>query len=206
MAFSSPQNNHNAFNLNVVPSAEPEVWHPYFLSPNVLVTVIDSAMLSGTTATIVVAGFLTSEDGKVLAGRTDPHTINDSMALTIQCVAFVSNMGRRMHVRNHEVRALRSQVTILQRLLKNNKKKLLELKQENKGLENLMDSYANNLVTRSIEQDKSTIELQKQYERLLVEVKELASRPSSFSNKIMFVNDELISSFMHGHTHIHTYN
>jgi chaperonin cofactor prefoldin len=69
-----------------------------------------------------------------------------------------------------------------------------------------MDSYANNLVTRSIEQDKSTTELQKQYERLLVEVKELASRPSSFSNKIMFVNDELISSFMHGHTHIHTYN
>jgi chaperonin GroEL (HSP60 family) len=128
MAFSSPQNNHNAFNLNVVPSAEPEVWRPYFLSPNVLVTVIDSAMLSGTTATIVVAGFLTSEDGKVLAGRIDPQTINDSMALTIQCVAFVSNMGRRLHVRNHEVRALRSQVTILQRLLKNNKKKLLELK------------------------------------------------------------------------------
>jgi hypothetical protein len=29
---------------------------------------------------------------------------------------------------------------------------------------------------------------------------------ASFSNKIMFVNDELISFFMHGHTHIHTYN
>ena len=73
------------------------------------------------------------------------------MALTIQCVAYVSNMGRRLHVRNHEVRALRSQVTILQRLLKNNKKKLRELKQENKGLKNLVDYYTNDLVTRSTE-------------------------------------------------------
>jgi hypothetical protein len=62
-------------------------------------------------------------------------------------------------------------------LLKNNKKKLVELKQENKWLKNLMDSYTNDLVARSTEQGKTTTELQKQYERLLVEVKELASRP-----------------------------
>ena len=104
-----------------MPSTEPEVWHPYFLSPNGPVTVIDSMMLSGTIAIVVAAGLLTPEDERVLAGRTDPQTINDLMALTIQCVAFVSNMRRRLHVRNHEVRALRSQVTILQRLLKNNK-------------------------------------------------------------------------------------
>jgi hypothetical protein len=61
-------------------------------------------------------------------------------------------------------------------LLKNNKKKLVELKQENKWLKNLMDSYTNDLVARSTEQGKTTTELQKQYERLLVEVKELASR------------------------------
>jgi cellulose biosynthesis protein BcsQ len=134
-------------------------------------------MLSGTTTTTVAVGLLTSEDGRVLVGRTDPQTINDSMALTIQCVASVSNMGRRLHVRNHEVRVLRSQITILQWLLKNNKKKVWELKQENKGLKNLVDSYANDLVARSIEQGKTTTEFQKQYERLLVEVKELASRP-----------------------------
>ena len=62
-------------------------------------------------------------------------------------------------------------------VLKNNKKKLGELKQENKWLKNLMDSYTNDLVARSTEQDKNTTELQKQYERLLVEVKDLASRP-----------------------------
>jgi hypothetical protein len=177
MASSSSQNNHDAINLNAVPSAAPEVWRPYFLSPNGPVTVTDSVMLSGTTATAVAAGLLTPEDGRVLAERTDPQTINDSMALTIQCVASVSNMGRRLHVRNHEVRALRSQVTILQRLLKDNKKKVGELKEENKGLKKLVDSYANDLVARSTEQSKTTTELQKQYEKLLVEVKELASRP-----------------------------
>jgi chromosome segregation ATPase len=99
------------------------------------------------------------------------------MSLTIQCVASVSNMGQRLHVRNHEVQALRSQVTILQRLLKENKKKVGEFKEENKRLKKLVDSYVNDLVTRSTEQSKTTAELQKQYEKLLVEVKELASRP-----------------------------
>ena len=86
-------------------------------------------------------------------------------------------MGRRLHVRNHEVQALRSQVTILQRLLKNNKKKVGENKEEIKRLKNLVDSYANDLVARSTEQSKTTTELQMQYERLLVEMKELASHP-----------------------------
>jgi chromosome segregation ATPase len=134
-------------------------------------------MLSGTTATVVAAGLLIPEDGRILVGRIDPQTINGSMALIIQCVASVSNMGRRLHVRNHEVRALRSQVTILQRLLKDNKKKVGELKEENKRLKKLVDSYANDLVARSTKQSKTTTELQKQHERLLVEVKELASRP-----------------------------
>uniref|UniRef100_A0A2N9GZW9 Uncharacterized protein n=1 Tax=Fagus sylvatica TaxID=28930 RepID=A0A2N9GZW9_FAGSY len=74
----------------------PKVWRPYFLSPNSPVTITDSMMLSGITATAVAAGLFTPEDGKVLVGRTDPQIINDSMALTIQCVASVSNMGRRM--------------------------------------------------------------------------------------------------------------
>uniref|UniRef100_A0A2N9IS01 Uncharacterized protein n=1 Tax=Fagus sylvatica TaxID=28930 RepID=A0A2N9IS01_FAGSY len=122
MTFSSSQNNHDAINLNAVPSAAPEVWGPHFLSPNGPVTVIDFVMLSGTTATAVAA-----------------------------------------------VRALRSKVTILQQLLKDNKKKVRELKEENKGLKKLVDSYANDLVARSTEQSKTTTELQKQYERLLVE-------------------------------------
>uniref|UniRef100_A0A2N9J1G9 Uncharacterized protein n=1 Tax=Fagus sylvatica TaxID=28930 RepID=A0A2N9J1G9_FAGSY len=101
-----------------VPTAIPEVWRPYFLSPNGPVSVTDSVMLNGVTATAVAADLF-------------------------------SNMGRRLHVRNHEVRALRSQVTILQRLLKESKKKVGEVKDENKRLKVLVDSYAEDLVARS---------------------------------------------------------
>ncbi len=113
MASSSSQNNYDAIDLNATPSVAPEVWRPYFLFSNGPITVTNSVMLSGTTATTVAAGLFTPEDGRVLAERTDPQTINDSMALTIQCVVSVSNMGRCLHVRNNEFRVLRSQVTIL---------------------------------------------------------------------------------------------
>jgi hypothetical protein len=182
MASSSSLSTQEGIDLNdtpsvmQVPTAIPEVWRPYFLSPNGPVSVTDSVMLNGVTATAVAADLCTPEDAKVLAGRTDPQIINDSMTLTIQCVASVSNMGRRLHVRNHEVRALRSQVTILQKLLKESKKKVGEVKDENKRLKVLVDSYAEDLVARSTEQCKTTVELQKQYEMLLAEVKELASR------------------------------
>ena len=91
MASSSSLNTQEAIDLNDVPSvmhapsSMPEVWRPYFLSPNNPVTVTDSMRLNVVTATAVAAGFCTPEDGKVLGGRTDPQIINDSMAFTIQC-------------------------------------------------------------------------------------------------------------------------
>uniref|UniRef100_A0A2N9HKB8 Uncharacterized protein n=1 Tax=Fagus sylvatica TaxID=28930 RepID=A0A2N9HKB8_FAGSY len=126
MVSYSSQNNHDAINLNAVPSAALEVWCPYFLSPNGPVTVIDSVMLSGTTATAVAAEIMKFE-------RYAPK------------LPFCSGCS------------------------KTTRKKVGELKEENKGLKNLVDSYANDLVARSIEQSKTTTELQKQYERLLVE-------------------------------------
>uniref|UniRef100_A0A2N9EER0 Uncharacterized protein n=1 Tax=Fagus sylvatica TaxID=28930 RepID=A0A2N9EER0_FAGSY len=113
MASSSSQNKPEAINLNDTPSVMPEVWRPYFLSPNGPVSVTDSVMLNGETATAVAAGIL-------------------------------------------EVKTLRSQVTILQRLLKESKKKVGEVKEENKRLKALVDSYADDLVIRSTEQSKTT--------------------------------------------------
>uniref|UniRef100_A0A2N9H4W0 Uncharacterized protein n=1 Tax=Fagus sylvatica TaxID=28930 RepID=A0A2N9H4W0_FAGSY len=150
MASSSSQNNYDAIDLNAAPSAVPESGVHTSYPRTGPITVTDSVMLSGTTATAVAAGLFTQR---------------------------MEDMGRHLHIRNHEVRALRSQVTILQRLLKDNKKKVVELKEENKELKKLVDSYNSDLVARSTEQSKITTELQKQYERLLVEVKELASRP-----------------------------
>uniref|UniRef100_A0A2N9G2P7 Uncharacterized protein n=2 Tax=Fagus sylvatica TaxID=28930 RepID=A0A2N9G2P7_FAGSY len=133
MASSSSQNKPETINLNDTPSVMPEVWRPYFLSINGPVSVTDSVILNGETATAVAAGIL-------------------------------------------EVKTLRSQVTILQRLLKESKKKVGEVKEENKRLKALVDSYADDLVIRSTEQSKTTNKLQKQYEKLLAEVKELTSR------------------------------
>uniref|UniRef100_A0A2N9HVU3 Uncharacterized protein n=1 Tax=Fagus sylvatica TaxID=28930 RepID=A0A2N9HVU3_FAGSY len=155
MASSSSQNKPETINLNDTPSVMPEVWRPYFLSINGPVSVTDSVILNGETATAVAAGLCTPEDAKVLAGRTDPQIINDSLALTIQSAATVSNMGRRLH---------------------ESKKKVGEVKEENKRLKALVDSYADDLVIRSTEQSKTTNKLQKQYEKLLAEVKELTSR------------------------------
>uniref|UniRef100_A0A2N9EQF6 Uncharacterized protein n=1 Tax=Fagus sylvatica TaxID=28930 RepID=A0A2N9EQF6_FAGSY len=146
MAYSSSQNNHNAFNLNAMPSAEPEVWHPYFLSPNGPVTVIDSVMLSDTTATAVAA-----------------------------VVVSISNMGHICMLEIMKFERCTPKLPLCS-VAQKQQKKLVKLQQENKGLKNLMDSYANGLVARSTKHDKSTTELQKQYEMLLVEVKELASR------------------------------
>jgi hypothetical protein len=46
-------------------------------------------------------------------------------------------------------------------LLKESKKKVGEIKEENKRLKALVDSYADDLVIWSIEQSKTTVELQK---------------------------------------------
>ena len=83
MASSSFQNNYDTINLNAAPSAALGVWRPYFLSPNGPVTVTDSVVLSGTTATAVAASLFTPEDGRALTERIDPQIINDSMTLTI---------------------------------------------------------------------------------------------------------------------------
>ena len=78
MASSSSLNTQEAIDMNdapsvmQIPTAMPEVWHPYFLSPSGLVKVIDYVMLNGVIATAVAAGLCTPEDGKVLAARTDP--------------------------------------------------------------------------------------------------------------------------------------
>uniref|UniRef100_A0A2N9F6Q6 Uncharacterized protein n=1 Tax=Fagus sylvatica TaxID=28930 RepID=A0A2N9F6Q6_FAGSY len=111
MASSSSQNKPETINLNDTPSVMPEVWRPYFLSINGPVSVTDSVILNGETATAVAAGLCTPEDAKEYGSES---------------AAFSSHHFTK--------------------------------------------------VAEGVKQSKTTNKLQKQYEKLLAEVKELTSR------------------------------
>ncbi len=69
--MASSTSSQNNFDLNVVPNAQLEVWHPSFQSQNGPITVNDSVMMSDTTATAVAVGIINSRDEMLLADRTD---------------------------------------------------------------------------------------------------------------------------------------
>jgi hypothetical protein len=167
MASSSSQNN---FDLNVVPDAQSEIWHPSYLSQKGHLTTNDSMMLDDAIVTSVAKCIITPRDEKLFAEKTDAEAINDSMAFSIQGTATVSNMARRLHVRGNEVRALRTQVLILQRLLIDSRRRNKDLQQENKELKKIVDSYANDLGERYTELEKNTDRLREQHESLLLDV------------------------------------
>jgi hypothetical protein len=178
MASSSSQNN---FDLNVVPNAQSEIWHPSFLSQKGHLTTNDSMMLDDAIVTSVAKCIITPRDEKLLAEKTDAEAINDSMSFSIQGTTTVSNMARRLHVRGNEVRALRTQVLILQRLLIDSRRRNKDLQQENKELKKIVDSYANDLGKRYTELEKNTDHLREQHESLLLDVQRTLknSRPKT---------------------------
>ena len=90
-------------------------------------------ILNGVTVTVVAMGLCTLEDRKVLSGRTNPQIINDSMALIIQCVVSVSNMGRHLHVRNHEVKACVLKLPFCKDCLRRTKRRQGNLRKRTKG-------------------------------------------------------------------------
>ncbi|GFS34717.1 hypothetical protein Acr_00g0035550 [Actinidia rufa] len=157
---SSSQNN---FDLNDVPNVQPEIRHSSSLSQKDPFMTNASVMLDDAVAASVARGIITPQDEKLLANRTDVEAINDSMALSIQCASSVSNMARRLQVRGNEVQELRTQVLSLQRRNRG-------LQQENKELEKLVNSYANDMRKKYSELEMNTNRLQEQQESLLLEV------------------------------------
>jgi len=167
MAFSSSQNN---FDLNVVLDAQPEIWCPLFLSQKGHLTTNDSVIIDDAIAGSVAKGIITPRDEKLLADRSDTEAINDSMAFSIQGATSISNMTRCLHVRGNEVKVLRTQVLILQRLFIDFRRRNRDLQQENRELKKIVDSYANDLGQRYTELEKNTYHLREQHESLLLKV------------------------------------
>ncbi|KAM1079853.1 hypothetical protein ACFX2B_014371 [Malus domestica] len=130
------------FDLNfgeeaAMPSQD-NIWHPSFLSPIGLITIGDSVMKNGMTAAVVAKNLLTSKDNKLLSKWSDELAVKDSLALSVQCASFVSNMAQRLFSQTRQVQSLAAEVISL-------KQEIRGLKHENKELHRLAHDYATNM-------------------------------------------------------------
>ncbi|KAM2115836.1 hypothetical protein ACFX1R_009593 [Malus domestica] len=95
------------FDLNLVEEAatpSPDnIWRPSFLSLTGPLTVGDSVMKNDMTAAVVARNLLTPKDNRLLSKRSDELADKDSLALSVQCAGFVSNMVQRLFARTRQV-------------------------------------------------------------------------------------------------------
>ncbi|CAN6726061.1 unnamed protein product [Malus baccata var. baccata] len=130
------------FDLNfgeeaAMPSQD-NIWYPSFLSPTGPLTIGDSVMKNDMTAAAVARNLLIPKDNKLLSKRSDELAVKDSLALSVQCVGYVSNMAQRLFSRTRQVESLAAEVISL-------KQDIRGLKQKNKQLHRLTHDYATNM-------------------------------------------------------------
>ncbi|CAN6723451.1 unnamed protein product [Malus baccata var. baccata] len=130
------------FDLNfgeeaAMPSQE-NIWHSSFLSPTSPLTVGDSVMKNDMTAAVVARNLLTPKDNRLLSKWSDKLAVKDSLALSVQCAGYVSNMAQRLFARTHQTESLATEVISL-------KQKIIGLKHENKQLHRLAHDYTTNM-------------------------------------------------------------
>ncbi|KAM1522323.1 hypothetical protein ACFX13_012626 [Malus domestica] len=114
------------------------IWRTSFLSLTGPLTVGDSVMKNDMTAAVVARILLTPKDNRLLSKRSDELVVKDSLALSIQCAGFVSNMAQRLFARTRQVKSLAAEVISL-------KQEIRGLKHENKQLHRLAHDYATNM-------------------------------------------------------------
>ncbi|CAN6706645.1 unnamed protein product [Malus baccata var. baccata] len=126
------------FGAEATMPSQDNIWHPSFLSPTGPLTVGDSVMKNDMTAAVVAKNLLTPKDNRLLSKRSDKLDVKDSLALSVQCVGFVSNMAQRLFARTRQVESLAAEVISL-------KQEIREIKHENKQLHRLAHDYATNM-------------------------------------------------------------
>ncbi|CAN6725699.1 unnamed protein product [Malus baccata var. baccata] len=148
--MSGPFN--RCFNLNfgekaAIPSQD-NIWHPSFLSLTGPLTVRDSVMKNDMIAAVMARNLLTPKDNRLLSKWSDELAVKDSLALSVQCAGFVSNMAQRLFVQTRQVESLAAEVISL-------KQEIRKLKHENKQLHRLAHDYATNMKMKLDKQQKS---------------------------------------------------
>ncbi|KAM2648120.1 hypothetical protein TB1_001288 [Malus domestica] len=117
---------------------EDNIWRPSFLSPTGHLTVGDFVIKNDMTVEVVARNLFTPKDNRLLSKRSDELDVKDSLALSVQCAGFVSNMAQHLFARTHQVESLAAEVISL-------KQEIRELKHENKQLHRLVHDYATNI-------------------------------------------------------------
>ncbi|KAM2215186.1 hypothetical protein ACFXTI_021817 [Malus domestica] len=138
--MSGPSN--HRFDLNfgeeaVMPSQD-NIWRSSFLSPTGPLIVGDYVMKNDMTIAVVARNLLTPKDNRLFSKWSDELAVKDSLALSVQCAGFVSNMAQRLFSRTRQVQSLATEVISL-------KQEIRWLKHENKQLHRLAHDYATNM-------------------------------------------------------------
>ncbi|KAM1405597.1 hypothetical protein PS1_000370 [Malus domestica] len=138
--MSGPSDRHFDLNLGkeVVPPSPNNIWRLSFISPTGPLTVGDSVMKNDMRAAVVARNLVTPKDNRLLAKRSDELAVKDSLALSVQCASYVSNMAQRLFARTRQVESLAAEVMSL-------KQEIRGLKHENKQLHRLAHNYATNM-------------------------------------------------------------
>ncbi|CAN6686703.1 unnamed protein product [Malus baccata var. baccata] len=114
------------------------IWRPFFLSPTGPLTVGDYVMKNDMTTGVVARNLLTPKDNKLLSKRSDELVVKDSLAFSVQCVGYVSNIAQRLFARTRQVESLGAEVISLKQNIK-------RLKHENEQLYKVAHDYATNM-------------------------------------------------------------
>ncbi|KAM2477195.1 hypothetical protein PS2_043256 [Malus domestica] len=130
------------FDLNfgeeaAMPSQD-NIWRLSFLSLTGPLTVGNSVMKNDMTTAVVARNLLTLKNNRLLSKRFDELTVKDSLALSVQCAGFVSNLTQRLFARTRQLESLAAEVISL-------KQEIRWLKHENKQLHGLAHDYATNM-------------------------------------------------------------
>ncbi|KAM2564831.1 hypothetical protein TB2_013083 [Malus domestica] len=125
--MSGPSDLHFDLNLGeeVVPSSPDNIWRPSFISPTGPLTIGDSVMKNDMTAAVVAWNLVTPKDNRLLSRRSDELAVKESLALSVKCAGYVSNMAQRLFARTRQVESLAAEVMSL-------KQEIRGLKHENK--------------------------------------------------------------------------
>ena len=95
------------------PVVYPNVWQPIFVFDNCPITIHHSVMLNDSIAMAMAKGLVSPRDQRLLADRSNADAINNSLAFSIQGATSISDMARRLSVKNEEIKILRNQVGVL---------------------------------------------------------------------------------------------